>query len=111
MNGVSNHDGWSSDAALRRARMEKKRRPWTVGKGRCRFKKAGGLWKQTARLQLNSRSAPDQRPNASRQSKVRLSASTVMMETAGKYCISTVEIQYGFHAQLSSSRHTKGLPR
>ncbi|PYJ62523.1 MAG: hypothetical protein DME24_03490 [Verrucomicrobia bacterium] len=33
-----------------------------------------------------------------------------MMETVGKYCISTVEIQYGFHAQLSSSRHTKGVP-
>ncbi|PYL00426.1 MAG: hypothetical protein DME19_05220 [Verrucomicrobia bacterium] len=35
--------------------------------------------------------------NAIRQIRVGLSASTVMMETAGEYCISAVEIQYGFH--------------
>ena len=31
----------------------------------------------------------------------------MMAETAGDYCISVIEIQYGFHATLSSNRHTK----
>jgi len=72
-------------------------------------KKAGGPWKRTARLQLNSRRAPDTWPNASRQIRVGLSASTVMMETACEYCISTVEIQYGFHKSQLSSRHTNAV--
>ena len=35
-----------------------------------------------------------------------LSVFTMMMETAGRYCISSVEIQYGFHVSKLSSRHT-----
>jgi hypothetical protein len=31
----------------------------------------------------------------------------MMTETAGKYCISMIEIQHGFHNDLISSRHTK----
>ena len=30
-----------------------------------------------------------------------------MMETVGEYCISSCEIQYGFHAHCFSRRHTK----
>jgi len=30
-----------------------------------------------------------------------------MTETAGKYCISMIEIQHGFHDDLTSSQHTK----
>src|SRR6266446_1162786 len=46
-------------------------------------------------------------PNASRWRKVRLFASTTMIEAVGDYCISTGEIQYGFHGNQISSRHTK----
>src|SRR6266496_1537603 len=50
-----------------------------------------------------------ERPNASGQSKARLFASTMMTETAGEYCLSKFEIQYGFHVSNSSSQHTKRI--
>ncbi len=33
----------------------------------------------------------------------------MMTETAGEYCLSKFEIQYGFHVSNSSSQHTKRI--
>jgi len=35
----------------------------------------------------------------------------MMMETDSKYCISIIEIQHGFHADLTSNQHTNGVLR